>query len=343
MSEHGLSIGKTHALRGERRGVSRLLAIGSAAFLVAGVTIVASQVSASATGVTGTMTVTPSSGLTNGAMVTIGGSGFTKSSIGNVLECNNAPNEPTAALGAPINNPVAVGCTAPSLTQLVQTDASGNLASTQYKIAQGTIGPPCGPSPAAVTCPATDSAGQSPAADAANYPCPPTAAQQAAGVVCQLNYGDAAGDSAMVTITFAGTSSPTTAPPTTAPPTTPTTRPATTATTTAPATGAGSGTTAPSVSGTPAATGSLAATGPGRGVGWLGAVGGVLLVFGLLLFLVLFNVPQRAFAGVFDRDAMRRVSVTAKRGSGGTLVTARALTRRVVSTSVRTATWFLGR
>jgi hypothetical protein len=69
----------------------------------------------------------------------------------------------------------------------------------------------------------------------------------------------------------------------------------------------------------------------------------VLLLFGLLLLLVLLDIPQRALAGIFDREAMRRVDATVERDAGGTLVTARAVTHRVVSASVRTAAWFLGR
>ena len=35
-------------------------------------------------------------------------------------------------------------------------------AGTTFKVVQGTVGPPCGAAPAAVTCPATDSGGQTP-------------------------------------------------------------------------------------------------------------------------------------------------------------------------------------
>jgi len=294
--------------------------------------------SASAAGVTGTITVTPSTGLSNGQSVTITGSGFTASSIGNILECNTDAKQPNVMDGGLVNSAIAVSCNAPSLQAVVTTTASGGV-STTFKVVQGTVGPPCGPSPAVVTCPATDLAGNSPTADAALYPCPPTPAQQAIGDVCTLTFGDQANDSGVATILFGAETPPgptTTTAATTA--TTATTKPAaTTATTIAPATGAGSGTTAPSVSGT------LATTGPGPGVGLLGAIGGLLLLFGLLLLLVLLNVPQRAFAGVFDRDAMRRASSTVERASGGTLVTARTLAHRVASASVRTAAWFLGR
>ena len=333
-----MSIGATPTRRRRGPGVSRLVAIGAVTFLVAGLTIVGTQISASAAGVTGTITVTPSTGLSNGQSVTITGSGFTASSIGNILECNTDPKQPNVMDGGLVNSAISVSCNAPSLQAVVTTTASGGV-STTFKVVQGTVGPPCGPAPAVVTCPATDLAGNSPTADAALYPCPPTPAQQAIGDVCTLTFGDQANDSGVATILF-GAETPPGATTTTAA-TTATTKPATTATTTAPATGAGSGTTAP-VSATPAA-GTLATTGPGRGVGLLGAVGGVLLLFGLVLLLVLLHVPQRAFAGVFDRDATRSASTTVDRGSGGTLVTARALAHRVGSASVRTAAWFLGR
>ncbi len=54
------------------------------------------------------------------------------------------------------------------------------------------------------TCPATDSTGGSPATDAAKFPCPPTAAQQAAGDTCVIAFGDASGDQATANISFAG-------------------------------------------------------------------------------------------------------------------------------------------
>ena len=66
-----------------------------------------------------------------------------------------------------------------------------------------------------MSCPATDSAGKSPSADAANYPCPPTAAQQAAGDTCTLTYGDQANNSASAAILLAGETPPNTPPPTT--------------------------------------------------------------------------------------------------------------------------------
>lgn len=165
------------------------------------------MVSAASAAGSPTLTVNPDSGLSNGSVVDVSGSGFAKSSIGNVLECNSDPGQPTVMDGSPINSSIPVSCTAPSYSMLVSTNSQGAI-STTYTIVQGTTGPPCGTSSAAVQCPATDSAGNSPSADAADYPCPPTAAQQTAGDTCQLTYGDQSGDSASAAIYFVGQTPP---------------------------------------------------------------------------------------------------------------------------------------
>jgi hypothetical protein len=338
--------------------------------------MVATQMSAFAANPNVPITITPNTGLSNGSTVTIAGTGFTPKSLGNVLECNSDAKQPNVMVGGLVNSLISVSCTAPSLQKLVTVSDSGSISAT-FTVVQGTVGPPCGPAPAAGTCAATDTAGNDPTADAALYPCPPTAAQQAIGDVCTLAYGDEANDGSMGTILFGSEVAPastTTTAATSA--TTATTRPAaTTATTTAPATGARSGTTAPpAVATSPAAgTGTLAATGPGRGVGWLGAIGGVLLLFGLLLLLVFLNIPQRALAGIFDREGIRTVEARVERhsgetqsrhafqrasnwvgqvdlpgrrlgrGVGGASGAARSAAHRVAAASVRTAAWFLGR
>jgi hypothetical protein len=343
--------------------------------VVSGVVTLGSAVSAiAAAGVTAPITVTPSTGLTNGESVTITGSGFTASSIGNILECNSDANQPQVKDGGLVNNTISVSCNAPSLQAIVTVSASGAV-STVFKVVDGTVGPPCGPAPAVVTCPATDSVGKSPTADAALYPCPPTAAQAAAGDVCTLTFGDEANDTGMANISFAGSpapSTPTTAAPTatTKPPTTATTKPATTATTVAPVTGAGGGTAPPSASPAPS---TLASTGPGPGIGWLGAIGGVLLLLGLIVLFGMLDGPRRALAGVVDRDWLHWVGKRASRDPdasisrhvlhttstmvghvdqvgrrlGGrasrTPAAARGLTRRVAAASTRTAAWLLGR
>ena len=161
---------------------------------------------------------TPNSNLTNGQVVTVTGSGFWPGVWGYFLECSQAPNQPTLALGGPDGGIFGVGCTAPSLalSDVVHTDANGSL-STPWTVLTGTIGPPCGPTIVLMTCANPDSAGNNAAVDAPEYPCPPTPAQQAAGVTCALVYmtglygwtpqGNEVG---AADVSFAGESSPTT-------------------------------------------------------------------------------------------------------------------------------------
>ena len=190
------------------------LAVGLTVGLAVGLGACASSSSKSAASTTTTtsatkkptaaLEVSPDSGLVNMQTVSVTGSGFTAGSPGNMLECNADPKQPTVALPAPVNSTVSVGCSAPSTSALATTTSTGTL-STTYKIVQGTVGPPCGSSGALVAqCPATDSTGTAPAADAAAYPCPPTPTQQAAGISCVLTFGDAAGETASSRIAFSG-------------------------------------------------------------------------------------------------------------------------------------------
>ena len=144
-----------------------------------------------------TITISPDSGLTNGEKVTVTGAGFTPASAGGMAECNNTPNQPTMTVEG---NSVPVGCTNP-LNSLASTNASGGF-SASFTVKTGTIGPPAQGS--------TDSAGHSPATDAAAYPCPPTAAQAAAGNTCGISYGDASGKQASGDLHFASSASATT-------------------------------------------------------------------------------------------------------------------------------------
>jgi hypothetical protein len=328
---------------------------------VAGLTIlgVASTASAATAGKTVTPTITPDTGLTNGESVTMTASGLTPASIGNLVECNSDAKQPTVHDGGVVNSDIPVSCTAPSFSKLVTVTAGGTISGT-FNVVQGTNGPPCGPAPAVVTCPATDSTGGSPTTDAALFPCPPTAAQQAIGDVCTLAYGDEASDAAQGNILF-GSEAPPSATPTTAAPTatTPTTKPPT-ATTVAPVTGASSGTTTPPPAVTtpaPAPT-ALATTGPGPAVGWLAAVGGVLLLLGLLVMAVVLDLPRRAMAGLGNTRGIGAVRALTDRDIGGSMESvrrrvgdhvsdapevARSLGHRVASASTRTAAWFLGR
>ena len=96
-------------LSGGREARAKVLMI-VAAMLVAGgsvllVTTIGGSIPASAaTGLTGTIKITPDTGLTNGSVVTITGTGFTKSSIGNVLECNDDATQPNVMVGGLVNS-----------------------------------------------------------------------------------------------------------------------------------------------------------------------------------------------------------------------------------------------
>ncbi|HLI72529.1 MAG TPA: neocarzinostatin apoprotein domain-containing protein [Acidimicrobiales bacterium] len=238
----------------------------AAVLLVAGVGGVLTTWSgvAHAAGVQGVqLTITPSTGLTNGQSVTITATGLTPNSPGTLLECDDAPNGVTQTsvnLAQPVGQAVSLGCTAPSFSHIASSKADGSFSAT-FTIVQGTLGPPCGPSPDIVTCPATDSAGNPPAQDAPQFPCPPTAAQAAQGYVCHLNFGDQAGDSGSGVITFAGQSTPGSTTPST-----PSSTPGTTGTT-----GATSGSTGTAAA---PATGASGSTGSGGSSGAASASSG---------------------------------------------------------------------
>lgn len=236
------------------------------------------------------LTADPGTCLNGGTVVIVSGSGFDASSAGAVLECSGDSGQPTVSLPAPINQAVPVGCSGISASGLVTTTSSGTF-STTFTIGAGTVGPPCGGSDL-VACPATDGAGQAPAADAAKYPCPPTPTQMASGVTCVLAFGDAGGKQGMVSISFV--------PAPTAAPASPS-HPASTS-----SSDAGASTSPASSSGTPTAPASssgqpLAFTGAGRGLWLLGISGLVLINLGVLV-LTLYYRPREMLALVGRRS-----------------------------------------
>ena len=165
------------------------------------------------------VTVVPAAGLNNGDKVDVSGSGFA-AGIGAITQCNDDPAAPTILVAGVLQ--VSVGCSDPTGV-LVNFDNAGALAATKFTVKTGKIGPPAA---------GQDSAGHDAATDAADYPCPPTAAQINKGVTCVIGLGDLAGHTGKSPITFAGQAVPTTT--TTAAPTTTTTaKPATTTTTAA--------------------------------------------------------------------------------------------------------------
>jgi len=284
----------------QRSVASRCLA----AFLVVGGVVLAASVSAFGAGA---LVVSQSTGLVQGQSVLVTGSGFAKSAFGYVVECNGTPNEPTVFIGSPFFQSLPVGCSAPSLKHIASTSGTGTLAVT-FTVHEGRkLGPPCGINTVLAGCPPGDSANFRPHGDAQNYPCPPSPAQQAAGVTCQLVFFDTAHERVAIPIKFMGAGLP--PPPATTVPKTTTTvakttttlpRPTTTlprVTTTLPqpttpvrpvSLASGGGTTTPTAphAVVKASASTLAFTGIGTTGKIVAAIGATLVLFGLLLFFV---------------------------------------------------------
>ncbi|HVC70413.1 MAG TPA: hypothetical protein VNC61_09205 [Acidimicrobiales bacterium] len=218
-----------------------------------------------------TVTVNPGTCLVGGVKVTVTGSGLKASQLGAVLECNTASGEPQVH-NALANQNIPVGCTDP-VKNLASTDAGGNLPSTTFTVVTGTVGPPAT---------GTDTAGQDATADAANYPCPPTTAQQAAGVTCAVVYGDQGGDQVVVPVGFGANPG---------------------ATGNNPGGGATSAASARATT-TKAATGQLAFTGAGSGLTILGVLGLLLVILGGSLVLVV-DGPGRLWWSMASRWGSR--------------------------------------
>jgi len=198
-----------------------------------------------------------------------------------------------------LKNAIPVSCTQ---VKTFTTNSDGTIATAdqQFTIEEGTTGPPCSASGATMCDSPSDSAGNDPSTDAANFPCPPTAAQTAAGVGCVIAVGDLAGDKVPVPISFniGGTPIPTTT------------------TTEASSSGtliAAQNTTGGSGSSTGAATsasGTLAYTGAGAWMWMVGLLGTVFVLLGAAL-LVLVDAPRRiVLAGANWMIDIRRSSRT---------------------------------
>ena len=110
--------------------------------------------------------------LANGQTVKMTGVGLSPGiRSGTSSSATAMPSSPTVHDGGVVNSDIPVSCTAPSFSALVTVAPGGTMSGT-FKVVQGRNGPPCGPAPSVVTCPATDSLGKSPTADAALYPVP---------------------------------------------------------------------------------------------------------------------------------------------------------------------------
>jgi hypothetical protein len=135
------------------------------------------------------ITATPNTGLHNGDTVTVNGQNF--HALAGVMECNSDLSQPVVAYTSVF---LPVSCTDPA-AHIVTPGGPVNSFTTPVVVKTGTVGPPIG---------AIDSMGNPAAVDAANYPCPPTPAEQAAGVTCEILVGDLALEVAAAPIVFAG-------------------------------------------------------------------------------------------------------------------------------------------
>jgi hypothetical protein len=149
------------------------------------------------------LTATYGTCLNGGSVTTLTGSGYDANSLGVAIECNDDPNQPTVSLPAPVEEIYPVSCSGIALQNAKSTTASGDLpGGATFTIISPIAGPPCGPQYLIATCPATDSSGGNPTTDAADYPCPPTAAQQSIGISCTLSFSDQGGKFQSVDISF---------------------------------------------------------------------------------------------------------------------------------------------
>jgi len=135
------------------------------------------------------------SGLANGDVVNVSGSGFSPGATASIVECSSVATQPVIA-------PYPVSCSLLSPTTIPSSGPNtGELVGT-YTLRTGTLGPPVmGGDPTCqttvgwpttfpdVTIANCTTSGNA-ATDAAMYPCPPTVAQQAAGYVCTLGIMD---------------------------------------------------------------------------------------------------------------------------------------------------------
>jgi len=152
------------------------------------------------------------SGLANGDVLTVSGTGFSPGATASIVQCNSDPSQPVVLF---LGQDIPVSCSALALTSIPASGKTkGDLNGTQT-MRSGTVGPPVAGTPTCKqTSPTTSvitgcSTSGSGATDAKSYPCPPTADQQAAGDTCVVAIGDTAGDRAIGTVLFGSETLPT--------------------------------------------------------------------------------------------------------------------------------------
>jgi hypothetical protein len=137
-------------------------------------------------------------GLASGDAMTVSGSGFAPGAIAAIAQCNGDPRQPVVLF---LDQHVPVSCSRLALVTIPISGPHMGDLSERETIAMGTVGPPVtGLVPTctegSTSIPGCATSGNA-AVDAANYPCPPTPAQQAGGDTCVLAVSDTAGDHAV--------------------------------------------------------------------------------------------------------------------------------------------------
>jgi len=278
----------------------RAKAVAAVAVIVGAIMLIGAPVSAAPS-----LTVSKTTELNDGDVVSVTASGFGPNALGGVTQCNDDPGQPTVEF---FGQHLPVGCTA--VANVVTFSPAGDLPATNLTLHTGTVGPPAT---------GLDSNGDDAATSAADYPCPPTAAQIAAGVNCIIAVGDLSGSRATQVITFQGQAVPPTTTTTAAPTTTTAAGGATTTTAKATTTTAASST-ATTVAGATTTTskvlaaqatrgGTLPVTGPTRALILLAVIGFVVVDVGYLVESathrprhVVGRVRNRLRRGVMRRD-----------------------------------------
>ena len=108
----------------------RLVVVGAAAALTLSVLVFVGAPLASAA--TPAITVSPTTGLLNGQLLTVTGSGYAPNTVGGPVECNDAPGQPTVQEDG---FAIGVGCDVPAfgpsypfnLPQVDQYSSTGTL------------------------------------------------------------------------------------------------------------------------------------------------------------------------------------------------------------------------
>jgi len=283
------------------------------------------------------------SGVSSGDVITVAAGGLTPSVQASIVECSSVATQPVIA-------PYPVSCSALSPVTVPSSGPQSGEISGTFTVASGVLGPPetgdtpsCQstsgwPTTALLSIPDCATSGDA-TTDAAQYPCPPTASQQAQGYVCTLGVMDDNDDRVVGTLLFGtetlplcsavvattyptypcapsssssspgtGSGSSSSSPATSGPTSTSTsTQPARTTSSAVPVVLANQGTPPTTATAVPAPSSSLAVTGPGPGLHAVFILGAALLLAGLAC-LQLTDAPSRLVRATSHLRSARRSS-----------------------------------